>query len=136
MAVQNGNGLVIKFATTSSDTKQVFAHAKDASISFSNSLIDTTTKDSSSWAENISGRKSFTLSTSGLLDYAAVADSENITAIEDIALAGTKVFFTFGDTTNTMNGEAFIDSLEENSTSDDVVSYSVTMTGTGELTNT
>ena len=95
MAVINGNDFVLTAASTSSGAKQVFAHAQTASISFSNSLIETTTKSSNSWMENISGRKSFTISTDGLIDYLTVATSENVVGLTDLAIAGTEIFFLY-----------------------------------------
>ncbi len=133
MATFNGNDFVIKYATSDSGTKQVFAHAQSASVSFSNSLIDVTTKDSDSWSEMISGQKSFTLSTDGLIDYAAVTDAENFESFADTAIAGTKIFFTVGDGTDTYAGEGFIDSFEASGGTDDVATYSCSITGTGAL---
>ena len=49
-------------------------------------------------------------------------------------LAGTKVYFTFGTGSDTYDGEAFIESIEVNAPSDDKVSYSVSLKGTGALT--
>ena len=133
MAVINGNDFVIKYATTEAGTKLVFGHAQSASISFSNSLIETTTKDSASWMENITGKKSFTISTDGLIDYAVVATENNFEDFADTAIAGTKVFFTIGTGDGTYEGEAFIDSFEGSGGTDDVATYSVSLTGTGAL---
>ena len=138
--VINGNDFVLTTASTSGGTKQVHAHAQTASISFSNSLTESTTKSSNSWMENISGRKSFTLSTDGLIDYATVAESENIVSLTNLAIAGTEVFFTVtGDpTVGTGNisyqGSGFIDSLEQSGGSDDVATWSLSITGNGALT--
>ena len=139
MAVINGNDFVLSAASTSSGAKQVFAHAQTASISFSNSLIETTTKSSNSWMENISGRKSFTISTDGLIDYLTVATSENVVGLTDLAIAGTEIFFSItGDETVgtgkiTYEGSAFIDSLEQSGGSDDVATWSLSATGNGAL---
>lgn len=134
MATFKGNDFVIKYATTDSGTKQVFAHAQSASLSFSNSLIETTTKDSDSWTEMISGKKSFSLSTDGLIDYATIADKHNFEAFADVAIAGTKIFFTVGNGSDTYEGEGFIESFEANGGTDDVATYSCSISGTGELT--
>ena len=133
MAVINGNDFTIKYATTESGTKDVFAHAQSASISFSNSLIETTTKDSSSWMENISGKKSFTLSTDGLIDYSTVTNANNFEEFADVAIAGTLVYFTIGTTDGTYEGQAYIDSFEGSGGTDDVATYSCSLTGTGAL---
>ena len=138
MATFNGNGLVLAISAVSGSEVK-FAHAQTASISFSNALIDTTTKDSSSWEEMISGRKSFTLSTDGLADFddSTVAGTEGFS---DYALAGTEVFFTFertpgaSGTLTGWSGSAFIESFEVSAGSDEAVTYSVSLKGTGVLT--
>ena len=139
MAVINGNDFVLTAASTSNGSKQVFAHAQTASISFSNSLIETTTKSSNSWMENISGRKSFTISTDGLIDYLTVATADNVVSLTDLAIAGTEIFFaitgdeTVGTGKITYEGSAFIDSLEQSGGSDDVATWSLSATGNGAL---
>ena len=71
MAVLNGNDITFVAATTSTEAdKDLFAHATSCTLSVSNSTIETTTKDSSSWMEIISGKKSYTISVDGLVDYA------------------------------------------------------------------
>ena len=132
MAVLNGNDLVLGIATTA--TTVAFAHSESASISFNNSLIDTTTKDSASWEEMISGRKSWSVSTDGLVDFATVSGATNTVAFATLALAGTEVFVRFGvDSGDAYTGSAFIESFELSSTSDDVATYSVSLKGTGAL---
>ena len=138
MATFNGNDLVLAIGNTSTTTK--FAHAQNASISFSNALIDTTTKDSDSWEEMISGRKSFTISTDGLSDFDDVTSENAQEQFSDFALAGTEVFFTFerADTGNAgdllgWSGKAFIESFETSAGADEAVTYSVSLKGTGAL---
>ena len=147
MAVFNGNDLVLAIHTTSG-SEVAFAHAQSASISFSDSLIDVTTKDSNSWEEMISGRKSFTISTDGLFDLDDVTSRTSGEQFSDYAIAGTQIFFTFqrsanatggalstGDQTG-WSGSAFIESFEVSAGSDESVSYSVSLKGTGALVKT
>ena len=136
MATFNGNDLVLKYAITEAGTKEVFAHATSCTISFSNSLIDVTTKDSNSFEEMISGRKSFTLSSDGLMDYSSTTDAHNFEAVADVAIAGTKIFFTYGVGSDTYEGEAFMESFDANGESDGAATYSVSLKGTGALTKT
>ena len=139
MAVFNGNDLVLAIHNTASTVK--FAHAQSASISFSNSLLDATTKDSNSWEEMISGRKSFSISADGLVDFDDVASATSTEGFADFAIAGTQVFFTFergatglssGDMTG-WEGSAFIESFEVSAGSDEVATYTVSLKGTGAL---
>ena len=136
----NGNDLVLAIGSSDSNETK-FAHANTASISFSNSLIDVTTKDSDSWDEMISGRKSFTISTDGLADFDDVASATSTEGFSDIAIAGTRVFFEFQRPTTGLSsgdqlgwtGQAFIESFEVSGGTDDSVTYSVSLKGTGAL---
>ena len=136
MATFNGNDLVLAIHSTSGSEVK-FAHSQTASIAFSNSLIDVTTKDSNSWDEMISGRKSFTISADGLVDFDDVAAATSTEGFADYAIAGTKLFFTFerpatglsaGDMEG-WSGSAFIESFDVSAGTDDVVTYSVSLKG-------
>ena len=90
----------------------------------------------------ISGRKSFSISTDGLADFDDVASATSAEGFSDYAIAGTQVFFTFerpstglssGDLTG-WSGSAFIESFEISAASDELVTYSVSLKGTGALT--
>ncbi len=140
MALLNGNALTLAIDSTAGG-EQVFAHSISASLSVNNSLIDTTSVDSNSWEEMISGRKAFSISTDGLADFDDVANSKATEQFSDLALAGTKVFFMFtrpdaglsaGDLMG-WSGEAFIESFEVSRTSDDNITYSCSLKGSGEL---
>lgn len=141
MALLNGNALTLAIDSTAG-SEQVFAHSISASLSVNNSLIDVTSVDSNSWEQSISGRKGFTLSTDGLADFDDVASSKSTEQFSDLALAGTKVFFmmtrpeaglTAGDLLG-WSGAAFIESFEVSRTSDDNITYSCSLKGSGELT--
>lgn len=142
MAVVNANNLVIGLATTESTTSlyDPIAHAQNASLSFSNALIDTTTKSSNSWMEKISGQRSFTLSSDGLVDYAAATGMTDVVGgggagtISNIALAGTNVFFQFRIGMVGYRGNGFISAFEQSGGTDDAPTFSVTIEGNGELT--
>ena len=140
MARFNGNELVLAIGTVGSEQK--FAYATTSSISFSNSLIDVTTKDSDSWEEMISGRKSFTLSADGVADFDDVTNTQSTEQFSDLAIAGTSVGFTFqrpstglssGDLEG-WSGSAFIESFDISGPTDDKVTYTVSLKGTGALT--
>ena len=143
MARFNGNELVLAIGdgTVTTPAPLKFAYAETSTISFSNSLIDVTTKDSSSWEEMISGRKSFTISASGVADFDDVTSATSTEQFSDLALAGTLVAFTFqrpgtGLTAGKLEGwkgDAFIESFDVDAPSDDKVTYSVSLKGTGEL---
>lgn len=140
MALLNGNALTLAIDSTSGG-EQVFAHSISASLSVNNSLIDTTSVDSNSWEEMISGRKAFSISTDGLADFDDVASAKSTEQFSDLALAGTKVFFMFtrpetglssGDLLG-WSGQAFIESFEVSRSADDNITYSCSLKGSGEL---
>ena len=140
MALVNANNLVIGLATASSDTAYApLAHAQSASLSFSNSLIDVTTKSSNSWMQKISGQKSFSLSSDGLLDYATVTSEFDVVGdggagtASALALAGTEVFLQFRIGNQGYKGQGFIASFEQSGGTDDAPTYSVSIEGNGEL---
>lgn len=141
MALLNGNALTLAIDSTAGG-EQVFAHSISASISVNNSLIDTTSVDSNSWEEMISGRKAFSISTDGLADFDDVASAKSTEQFSDLALAGTKVFFMFtrpdaGLTAGDLlgwSGAAFIESFEVSRSADDNITYSCSLKGSGELT--
>ena len=141
MAKFNGNDLVLAIGDGEATTPvlQKFAHSTTASISFSNSLIDVTTKDSMSWEEMISGRKSFTISAEGLADFNDVSSATSTEQFSDLALPGTLVAFTFEKASSVSgvflgySGNARIESFEISAPSDDSATYSVSLKGTGEL---
>ena len=140
MGLINGNALTLAIDSTSGG-EQVFAHSISASLSVNNSLIDTTSVDSNSWEEMISGRKAFSISTDGLADFDDVASAKSTEQFSDLALAGTKVFFMFtrpdaGLTSGDLlgwSGQAFIESFEVSRSADDNITYSCSLKGSGEL---
>ena len=140
----NGNNLVLAIGdgTVTTPAPLKFAHAQTASISFSDAMFETTTKDSDSWSESKSGRHSFTISTDGLADFDDVANAQATEQFSDLAIAGTLVAFTYqrpgtGLTSGDLegwSGEAYIESFDISSTSDEAVTYSVSLKGTGKPT--
>ena len=140
MALVNSNNLVVGLATSASDAAyNPVAHAQSASLSFSNSMIDTTTKGSASWARKISGQKSWSLSTDGLLDYATLADSFDVVGAggagtaSALALAGTEVYVQFRIGNQGYKGSGFIASFEQSGGTDDVPTFSISIEGNGIL---
>ena len=140
MAIVNATNLVVGLATTETNAlASPIAHAQSASLSFSNSLIDVTTKSSGSWMEKISGQRSWTLSTDGLLDYAAATGSTDVVGsggagtISALALAGTMVYIQFRIGDQGYKGAAFVSTFDQSGGTDDAPTYSLSIEGTGEL---
>lgn len=133
MAIVNANALRILAIDAESGTKVVVAHAQSASLSVSNSLIDITTKSSNSWAEKLSGQKSFVLSTSGLIDYGVTTGESNANTVGGWALDGSEVFFDFGIDADGYRGSGFISSYEQSGGTDDAPTYTISVDGNGAL---
>jgi predicted secreted protein len=136
--VFNGTSLVVLIGS------EVVAHATSCSLSFSVDLPETTDKQSAGWVEHLGGAKSWTLTTDGLatVDPAATASyyttSELMTAIAARTAVQVK-FTTVSGTTlvpgdRIWSGSAFIESMDITADMESPVTYSVSFTGTGELT--
>lgn len=140
MAIVNSNSLRILALNASSGTKVPIASAQSASLSFSNSLIDVTTKTSDAWSEKISGQRSYTLSADGLADYATTAGETNAitlalwAGIGASGAAAQEVFFEFGIGNQSYDGRGWISSLEHSGGTDDAPTYSISLEGNGPLT--
>jgi len=133
----NGTNLVVLVGS------EVVAHSTSCSLSVSVDLPDSTTKSSQGWADQIGGLKSWSLTTDGL---ATVEPTGANFVVGDIftQLAGrtaVTVKFTTVSTGSTVvpgdlvwSGLAFIESLDVTADMESPVTYSVSFTGTGALT--
>ncbi len=135
--VFNGTNLLVKIADDGVSPATI-GHATSCTISFSNEMSTTTTKDSSGFAEVIPGVRSAEISFDGLVDYTDGASGK--TGGGEIAhklLTRQKCDFSFGtaatgDTIYT--GEGFISSAEISGAMEEAVTYSGTITVTGAIT--
>jgi predicted secreted protein len=134
--VFNGTNLVVLVGS------EVIAHATSCSLSVSADLPDATTKQSGGWAEEIPGLRSWSLTTDGL---ATVEPTGTNYVVGDIfsALNGrTKLAVKFttanGSTAITgdlyWEGDAYVESIDMTGDMESAVTYSVSFTGTGDLT--
>lgn len=141
----NGNSLALYIgtdATRASTTTGAageripIGNATSATLDVSNSVIDVTTKDSNSWREVISGRRSWTISTDGLLDNFGTTSTTHRDSdeINMYALAGTTIYLEFGVGDARFVGQGVISSLSQSGPSDAEATWSVTIEGSGELT--
>lgn len=130
--VFNGTDLIVKV-----DDKKI-GHATSASFTVNADLPDATTKDSSGWAENIHGLRSFSVSGDGLVDYSDDGTTtQGAVSIRDLILDRTSVTLywgteTTGDTIYTASAKCA--SIEETAEMESPVSYSFEFTGSGAIT--
>lgn len=141
MAIFNGSDLILKVSDSDGGTENKLMHAQSCSLSVNMDTIDITTKDSSGWNEFIGGVRNFTLSADGLMDFNSTATDTEFDQLFDQLNGRTAVDFTFtlaatasGDYFYT--GDGFITSIEISGGTEDAPTYSVSIQGTGVLTQT
>ena len=116
--------------------QEPIAHSTSASISFSADLRDTTTKDSDGWQTNLTGLKSFELSTDALVDLNADLDFQEFwNDYKDL----TEVTVRFaeratGSGDRYWQGNAYVTSLSMDAGVEENATYSVSFTGTAAAT--
>ena len=132
--VFNGTNLLIKIADDGSSPTTI-GHATACTISLTNEMFTTTTKDSSGFAEVLPGVRSAEITFEGLVDY--TDGSSGGAEVAHKLLTRQKCDFSFGtaatgDTVYT--GEGFISAAEISGTMEEAVTYSGTITVTGAIT--
>lgn len=96
--------------------------------------IDVTTKDSAGWAEFLPGLKNWTMTGSGVLDFAATEGPDEI--YDDLvngAIANVK-FSTSVSGDSQFSGQGIYTNLGISAPQEDKVSFSFSIQGTGPLT--
>ena len=133
MAQINGNNVLL------THNGATIACSTSNGLSISKELIDITTKCSSSWAENISGRKSWTVDIEGVYDTTLSENFDELfadmngTTASTIRITDGGSPVTSGD--NSYHGSGFITELSLSAPMDDRVSWTATFVGNGALTN-
>jgi len=126
--VFNGTNLLVKVEGT------VIGHTTSCTLSISHDIADATTKDSAGWSEGISGLRSGEISFDGLVDY---SDSNSVIDLIALISSRTQVTCVFGtaatgDTIYTAEG--YIASIEQTGEMEAAVTFSGSITLTGEIT--
>lgn len=127
-----GIDFLIKVNTGTADTPEYTAVGaqRGASLSLSAETLDKTTKDSDGWTESLSGIKSWSISTDGLL----ILDDAGYMALEDAYMNGDNVLVQMATKTGALyEGEAIIATIDLEAPYDDLANYSVELTGAGKL---
>lgn len=129
--VFNGTNLLLKVGTSGSET--TIGHTTSCSISFSHDLPEATTKDSSGWAEFISGVRGGSISFDGLVAY---DDTTNAEELANYIINRTAISFIFGTAAtgdSVYTGTGYLDSVEISADMEAPVSYSGSITITGAI---
>lgn len=126
MAFEQGNDIKISIGST------VIGGQQGASINMESETAETTTKDSGDWAEaEVVG-----LSWSVDLDGLVVIGDEGLKALKKAWRTKSLVDVKYGTPTNYESGKAIISSYSQNSPAKEKTTYSVSLQGVGELTET
>ena len=141
MAIFNGTDLILKVSPSNGGTAVKLMHSQSVSLSVNTDTIDISTKDSAGFRDLLGGQKSFSLSADGLMDFAGVAGDTEPDELFTQMMARTAVTFAFGfDSPATgeysYSGSGFITSLEMTGGTEDAPTYSVSIEGSGTLTQT
>ena len=147
MAIQNATNVALRVGgRTDGNT---IAYATSASLSVNMDLRDSTTKSSLGWQENLAGLKSWEMSGDAFVELSAATatgndpfkegtevDStlKNVSSIYDSWAAGLPVTVAFGNDTKEYYGQAIITSISIDAGVEENATYSISLTGTGALT--
>ena len=137
MAIFNGTDLILKVSPSSGGAEAKLMHSQNVSLSINTDTIDISTKDSAGFRDLLGGQKSFSLSADGLMDFEATAGDTDVAELFDQMMDRTAVSFTFALATPagyTITGDGFITSLEISGGNEDAPTYSVSLEGTGAIT--
>jgi predicted secreted protein len=132
--MSNQSGTVVVFKVGSN----VIAAGRAASFSGVANMIDQSSKSDGGWRKVKPGKKGFTMSVDGVVDY---TDTSGQTAVADAIEDGSTITFTWGPATPstgdmTFSGDVLPDSVEFAAPDNDSSTYSFSFQGTGAVTKT
>ena len=128
----NGSDMLLFNAATG----EPIACQRSVDVSFTTELIDVTCKQSSGNSEFLPGVRSFSVTCEALVDWQPTGSDEGISELVTAYNNRAKLEVNIADPTNTdiyFNGLGYIESLEVNAGTETEVTYTATITGTGDL---
>ena len=131
MAIQNATDVVL--SVTTADGLEAVAHATSCSLSVNVDLRDSTTKSSGGWADNLGGLKSWELSGDAFVDISGPTGAD-IEQLYTVFAARTAIECDFGLTGMLYRGNALITSISIDAGVEENATFSISLTGTGQLT--
>jgi len=126
MAIYNGTLQLINIGG------EALTQLTSCTMSMNADLFETTTKFSNGWKEVQAGLKDVTYSAEGLADFSD-AGKYDLTQLFNAYTGRTLLAVTFTGGGVTFTQSAFISSLEVSAPMEDVATYTLELTGTGEL---
>ena len=127
-----GLDVLIKVNVGTAETPEYVAVGaqRGASLSRSAETLDKTSKDSDGWQESLSGLKSWSISTDGLL----ILDDAGYEALENAYMMSENVLVQFSTKSGAMfEGDAIITSIDLDAPYDDLISYTAEFQGSGAI---
>ena len=137
------NGTEIKVYSTS--TNNLVAYAQNCTLNVNHSPREITNKESAGYKEILEGLRDFSIDIDGAYAWTNAAGAALTNGIDDVLEtnvlnARQAVTFIFGDTTTTADvsysGSGFITSVSLTGGTEDTATYSMSIEGTGVLTQT
>lgn len=131
MAVLNATNVTLSIAG------EVMSHCTSCSFSITRDLRDKTSKQSGGWTEQLEGLMSWEMSGDGFID---LDDGSGKSIMSDAFTKLTavspeiQVIFTVGTSGDTYTGQGFVTSVSADAGVEESATYSVSITGTGQLT--
>jgi TP901-1 family phage major tail protein len=128
----NGSDMLLFNAATG----EPIACQRSVDVSFTTELIDVTCKQSLGNSEFLPGVRSFSVTCEALVDWQPTGSDEGISELVTAYENRAKLEVNIADPTNTdiyFNGLGYIESLEVNAGTETEVTYTATISGTGDL---
>lgn len=122
-------GVDVKVSVGTGSTKKVIGGQSGATLDRSTNIIEVTSKDANGWAESVGGVKSWSIECEGFI----VVDDASLDELENIWYTNGTVEVEINVRGKQYTGEAIIESFPLEFPGDDAVSFSLSLTGTGEL---
>ena len=125
------SGVKVKVSIKDSTTGKVLAGQRGATLNRSADTIDATSKDGAGWQQNIAGLKSWSIDADGIF----VESDEAYDILENAYLNSEEVTASIVLPSGSQyEGLVIITDLPLEAPHDDLVTYSVSLTGSGQLT--
>ncbi len=131
MAILNATDVVLK--VTVDDGLKPIAHCTSASLSMNMDLRDSTTKSSGGFQANLGGLRSYEISSDAFVDITDSTDTSEILELFTVYKNRTAVAISFGAAGILYTGNALITSISIDAGVEENATYSISLTGTGEL---
>jgi len=140
MAILNGTEIKVY----STGTTNLVAFAQNCTLNVNHSPREITNKESNGYKEILEGLRDFSIDIDGAYAWTgssgALANGVDAVLETNVLNVRQKVAFIFGDTASTSDisysGSGFITSVSITGGTEDTATYSLTIEGTGELTQT